>query len=123
MALHHKLCHILGGTFNLAHAETHTVLLPHAAAYNQPAAPQAMERVARALGSKSAAQGLWDLEAGMGVPLSLQSLGMKREGLALAADLAVKTPSYNPRPLERDAIRELLEDAFSGQAPRSWPAT
>jgi alcohol dehydrogenase class IV len=81
-----------------------------------------MERVARVLGSKSAAQGLWDLEARLGVPLSLQSIGMKREGLALAADLAVKTPSYNPRPLEREAIRALLEDAFSGQAPRSWPA-
>jgi maleylacetate reductase len=121
MALHHKLCHILGGTFNLPHAETHTVLLPHATAYNQPAAPRAMERIARALDSTSAAQGLYDLEARMGAPLSLESIGMKREGLDLAADLAVKTASYNPRPLERDSIRVLLEDAFSGQTPRSWP--
>ncbi len=121
MALHHKLCHILGGAFNLPHAETHTVLLPHATAYNQPAAPQAMERIAGALDSTSAAQGLYDLEARMGTPLSLESIGMKREGLDLAADLAVKTASYNPRPLEREAIRVLLEDAFSGQSPRSWP--
>ncbi|HXA77420.1 MAG TPA: maleylacetate reductase [Candidatus Acidoferrales bacterium] len=121
MALHHKLCHILGGAFNLGHAETHTVLLPHATAYNAPAAPQAMERIARALGSKSAAQGLYDLEAGMGAPLALKSLGMKREDLDHAADLAVKTPSYNPRPLDRDAIRMLLEDAFEGRAPRTWP--
>jgi len=122
MALHHKLCHILGGAFNLPHAETHTILLPHATAYNAPAAPQAMERIARALNSKSAAQGLYDLEAGMGAPLSLQSIGMKREGLDHAAELAVKTPSYNPRPLDRDAIRALLEDAFEGRAPRTWPA-
>ena len=37
MALHHKLCHTLGGTYNLPHAETHTVVLPHAAAYNAAA--------------------------------------------------------------------------------------
>jgi maleylacetate reductase len=122
MALHHKLCHILGGAFNLPHAETHTVLLPHATAYNAPAAPQAMERIARALDSKSAAHGLYDLEAGMGAPLALKSIGMKREGLDQAADLAVKTPSYNPRPLDRDAIRALLEDAFDGRPPRTWPA-
>jgi maleylacetate reductase len=123
MALHHKLCHILGGAFNLPHADTHTVLLPHATAYNAPAAPQAMERIARALNSKSAAQGLYDLEAGMGAPLSLKSIGMKREGLDHAADLAVKTPSYNPRPLDRDAIRTLLEDAFEGPPPRTWPTS
>jgi alcohol dehydrogenase class IV len=122
MALHHKLCHILGGTFNLPHAETHTVLLPHATAYNAPAAPQAMERIARALNSKFAARGLYDLEAGMGAPLALKSIGMKREGLDHAADLAVKTPSYNPRLLDRDAIRTLLEDAFDGRSPRTWPS-
>ncbi len=38
MALHHKLCHTLGGSFNLPHAETHTVMLPHATAYTAPAA-------------------------------------------------------------------------------------
>jgi maleylacetate reductase len=57
MALHHKLCHALGGTFNLPHAETHTVLLPHAIAYNAAAAPEAVARMARALGAPSAAQG------------------------------------------------------------------
>ncbi len=120
MALHHKLCHILGGAFNLPHAETHTVLLPHVTAYNAPAAPQAMQRIARALNTKSAAKGLYDLEAGMGAPLSLKSIGMQHEGLEHAADLAVKTPSYNPRRLERETIRVLLEDAFEGRRPRTW---
>ena len=50
MALHHKLCHTLGGSFNLPHAETHTVILPHALAYNAPAVPDAMARIATALG-------------------------------------------------------------------------
>ena len=124
MALHHKLCHVLGGAFNLPHAETHTVLLPHATAYNAAAAPEAMERIARALGVKSAAdsaaQGLYDLEAAMGAPLSLESIGMKREGLDHAAELAVKTSFYNPRKLTTEGLRTLLEDAFEGRPPRSW---
>jgi alcohol dehydrogenase class IV len=123
MALHHKLCHVLGGAFNLPHSETHTVLLPHATAYNAAGAPEAMERIARALGSKaganSAARSLYDLEAAMGAPLSLESIGMKREGLDHAVELAVKNPFYNPGELSREGIRALLEDAFEGRAPRS----
>lgn len=119
MALHHKLCHTLGGAFGLPHAETHTVLLPYAAAYNASAAPQAIERVARALSVKSAAQGLYDLAASMGDRLSLKSLGMKRGDLDRAAELATQNPYYNPRPLTKDAIQMLLEDAYEGRPPRA----
>lgn len=119
MALHHKLCHTLGGSLGLPHAETHTVLLPHTTAYNSAAAPEAMERVARALGAKSAAAGLYDLAAEMGAPLSLESLGMKGADLDRAADLAVRSPYYNPRALTREGIRQLLEDAFEGRRPRA----
>jgi alcohol dehydrogenase class IV len=117
MALHHKLCHTLGGTYNLPHAETHTVVLPHAVAYNTPAAPEAMSRVARALGVRSAAQGLYDLAASLGAPTSLAALGMKEVDLDQAADIAVQNPYYNPRPITRDGIRALLQDAFEGRRP------
>jgi maleylacetate reductase len=117
MALHHKLCHTLGGSFNLPHAETHTVILPHAVAYNAPAALEAIPLVARALGARSAAQGLYDLAASMGAPVSLAALGMKASDLDRAADLAVQNPYYNPRPVTRDGIRALLEDAFRGIRP------
>ncbi len=62
VALHHKLCHVLGG-FGLPHAETHSIVLPHAVRYNQAAAPEAMARVCRAIGSDDAAAGLYDLAA------------------------------------------------------------
>jgi maleylacetate reductase len=117
MALHHKLCHTLGGTYNLPHAETHTVVLPHAARYNTPAAPEAMSRIARALGARSAAEGLYDLAASLGAPTSLAALGMKAGDLDGAADLAVQNPYYNPRPITRDGIRALLQDAFEGRRP------
>jgi alcohol dehydrogenase class IV len=117
MALHHKLCHTLGGTFDLPHAETHTVVLPHAAAYNAAAAPDAMARIARALGVTNAPRGLHDLALSLGAPTSLKDLGMPEDGLDRAADLAAANPYWNPRPIERGAIRALLDDAFFGRAP------
>ena len=117
MGLHHKLCHTLGGSFNLPHAEAHTVVLPHALAYNAAHAPEAMRRIARALGTESAAAGLFDLAQRLGVPVALKDIGMPADGLDRAADLAVQTPYPNPRPLERAAIRELLQHAFDGTRP------
>ncbi|WP_407522814.1 maleylacetate reductase [Methylobacterium oryzisoli] len=117
MALHHKLCHVLGGAFDLPHAETHAAVLPHAAAYNAPAAPEAMARVARALAASEAAQGLFDLAAGLGAPTALSAIGMPRDGLDRAAEMAVAQPYWNPRPPEREAIRRLLDDAFHGRRP------
>jgi len=119
MALHHKLCHTLGGSFNLPHAETHTVVLPHAVSYNTEAAPEAMARVAHALSADSAAVGLYDLASDIGAPLSLASLEMKLEDLDRAADLATQNPYYNPRPVTREGIRQLLDDAYHGRRPRT----
>ncbi len=124
MGLHHKLCHTLGGTFNLPHAETHTVVLPHALAYNAAAAPAAMARIARALGptdatdALAAARALHALALRLGAPTALRSLGMPADGLDRAADLAVQTPYPNPRALERAALRALLQRAFDGAPPR-----
>jgi maleylacetate reductase len=117
MSLHHKLCHTLGGTFNLPHAETHTVVLPQALAYNTSAAPAAMARMARALGSTTAAQGVFDLAQKHGAPVSLRELGLQVSDLDRACDLALENQYQNPRPLERAAIRQLLQDAFDGRRP------
>jgi maleylacetate reductase len=117
MGLHHKLCHTLGGSFNLPHAEVHTVVLPHALAYNAAHAPQAMQRIARALGAESAAAGIFDLALRQGAPVALKDIGMPADGLDRAADQAVQTPYPNPRPLERAAIRALLQHAFDGERP------
>lgn len=118
MALHHKLCHTLGGSFNLPHAETHTIVLPHALAYNAKAAPQAMQRIARALGGASAAQAVYDLAKANGAPVALKDIGMQEADLDKACDIALQNQYPNPRPLERVAIRQLFQDAFEGARPR-----
>jgi maleylacetate reductase len=118
MALHHKLCHTLGGSFDLPHAETHTIVLPHAVAYNAPAAPDAMARIARALAVPEAAQGLYALSGRLGAKRALKDIGMPEDGIERAADLAVKNPYWNPRPIERRAIRDLIARAWAGEPPQ-----
>ena len=117
MALHHKLCHTLGGTFNLPHAQTHTIVLPQALAYNAAAAPGAMRMIAKALGGASAAQAVFDLARDNGAPVALREIGMKQADVDRACDLALQNQYPNPRPLERGAIRQLLQDAFDGTRP------
>jgi alcohol dehydrogenase class IV len=117
MALHHKLCHTLGGTWNLPHAETHTIVLPHAVAYNREAAVEPLKRAARALHARDPAQALYDLALKLGAPVALKDIGMQEADLDRAADLATTAPYWNPRPVERPAIRKLLDDAFHGRRP------
>lgn len=117
MALHHKLCHTLGGSFNLPHAETHTIVLPHVLAYNAAAAPQAMSRIARALQGSSAAQAVYDLAWRNGAPVALKDIGMKEADLDQACDIALQNQYPNPRPLARNALRELLQCAYEGVRP------
>jgi len=117
MALHHKLCHTLGGTFNLPHAETHTIVLPHVLAYNREAAPGAMKRMAHALHADDAAQGVFDLARDNGAPTALKDIGLSATDLDVALDLALKNPYWNPRPVERTPLRALLEAAFEGRRP------
>ena len=117
MALHHKLCHTLGGSFDLPHAETHTAVLPHATAYNAPAAPEAMRAIAGALGTRDAAAGLYDLARSLGATMALSGLGMPESGIDRATDIAMANPYWNPRPLERAAIRDLIARAYAGDPP------
>jgi maleylacetate reductase len=117
MALHHKLCHVLGGTWNLPHAETHAIVLPHVVAFNAVAAPEAIARVGRALGRGPAALALFDLLAELRVPNALQAIGMPESGLDRAAALATANPYWNPRAVDASALRPLLDDAWAGRRP------
>ncbi|MEV7889280.1 maleylacetate reductase and hydroxyquinol 1,2-dioxygenase domain-containing protein [Streptomyces sp. NPDC002817] len=123
MGLHHKLCHTLGGSFNLPHAPTHTAVLPHAMAYNAPGAVEAMRRIAGALAGPAAGvlpdapTAVYDLIARLGGPLSLRELGLAADDLPRAVELATAKPYPNPRPVTREGITALLDNAWSGDRP------
>ena len=124
MALHHKLAHVLGGSFNTPHAETHAILLPHTTAFNAVAVPEALAPIAQIFGATSGTgprtgpgAALWDFATRIGAPMRLADLGLREADLDRAADIAVQNPYANPRPIDREGIRHLLQDAFTGQRP------
>jgi alcohol dehydrogenase class IV len=117
MALHHKLCHAIGGTFGLPHAETHAIILPHALAYNAGTVPEAMRGLASALGVENPALKLHALADELGIGGGLRSLGMSEEDIEQAVEVAVMNPYWNPRPIERDGIRQLIARAWAGAPP------
>jgi maleylacetate reductase len=117
MGLHHKLCHALGGTFNLPHAETHSVLLPHVASFNAEAASELLEPVRTILNAPGPGRGLHALARSLDAPMSLKEIGLPEDALDEAADVAIQQPYTNPQPVTRAGIRELLEDAWHGRRP------
>lgn len=119
MALHHKICHVLGGAFDLPHAQTHAVVLPHVVAYNAPAAGPATAAIARALPGPDAATALRGFEDRLGAPRALRDLGMPESGIDLAAGLIAREAYWNPRPVDAAAARRILARAWAGQPPLS----
>ena len=122
--LHHKLCHVLGGRFNLVHADAHSVILPHAVAFNAPALPNEMARLAEALGvpGGNPATALWDLAVASNVPTKLAELHghdglLRREELPGAAHAAALEITVNPRPVTEADLLGLLERAYEGVRP------
>ncbi|HSF26176.1 MAG TPA: maleylacetate reductase [Actinomycetes bacterium] len=117
--LHHKICHVLGGMFNLPHAQTHAVVLGHVLALNAPNAPQAAARVANALGAPDALSGLAALRDRLDAPRALRDLGLAEDDLQAAVDpILAAAPADNPTPLTRDTITRLLHAAWEGAEPR-----
>ncbi|HQZ11761.1 MAG TPA: maleylacetate reductase, partial [Devosia sp.] len=116
MSLHHKICHALGGTFDLPHAETHTVMLPHTISYNAEAVPGLLQPVSAIFGG-TPGQGLYDFAAALGAPQSLRELGLAEADLDRAADEATANPYANPRPVDRQSIRTMLQAAWEGRRP------
>jgi maleylacetate reductase len=117
MGVHHKICHVLGGTYNLPHAPAHSAVIAYATAYNAAYAPAAMARLARALGSATAAEGIWDLARRIGAPTSLAAVGFRESDAEEAARLVTAAPFASPRPVDPDSIRDLLIAACRGDRP------
>ena len=114
-ALHHRICHLLGGAFDLPHAETHSAVLPHVTALNAPTVPEAAGRLAAALGADALAGGVFDLARRSGSPTGLRELGLDPADLDGLATTVAEQP--NPVPLDESAARELLQRAWAGARP------
>jgi maleylacetate reductase len=113
--LHHKICHVLGGMFNLPHAQTHAIVLPHVLAFNGSAAPEASERIAAAFGAASAAEGLAALRSTVDAPVALRDLDMPEDGIPAAVEAVLAAvPAGNPVPVTTENLTTLLHAAWKG---------
>lgn len=117
IALHHKTCHVLGGTFGLGHGDANAVLLPHVVRYNQDHAAPAIAALKRALNTDDPAGRLFDLVDEMNGPTALKKVGMPADGLDRAAAMAVEHTAVNPAPVTLDGVRAMLQAAFDGARP------
>lgn len=114
--MHHKLCHIFGGTFNLPHAQTHAVVLPYVLAFNAAEAPAAESRLATAFGASTALDGLQDLRRRLDAPRNLADLGFTADGIPAVVEQALAAiPESNPRPVTADNLTALLTAALHGE--------
>jgi len=117
MGLHHKLCHTLGGSFDLPHAPTHAIILPHAIAYNARSAAAELAPITTLLGGETSGVALYDFAKRLGAPLALRDLGLKEADLDRATVLATSKPYPNPHPVTAPDIRALLQAAWAGETP------
>jgi maleylacetate reductase len=116
-ALHHRICHILGGAYDLPHAETHSAVLPQVTALNAPAVPDATARLAAALGGGDPAAAIFDLAQRSGSPTALRELGLREGDLEAVVATIVEEAVGNPVPVDEDTARSLLRRAWAGTRP------
>jgi maleylacetate reductase len=118
--MHHKICHVLGGTYNLPHAQTHATVLPYVLAFNAPFAPEADARIAGAFGSASGLEGLNELRRVLNAPQALKDYGFTEADIPEAVSIALPfIPADNPRPVTTENLTELLHAAWAGSTPQS----
>jgi len=116
--LHHKICHVLGGTFNLPHAQTHATVLPYVLAFNAADAPEAEQRIAVAFGTATALEGLQNLRTKLDAPKALQDLGFTADGIPEAVEVTLPAiPANNPREVTSQNLTQLLQGALTGDDP------
>ncbi|MFD1719695.1 iron-containing alcohol dehydrogenase [Georgenia deserti] len=115
--LHHTICHVLGGVFQLPSAALHAVVLPHVLALNAPAVPRTADRIARALQADEAVSGLRGLAASVAAPRTLAQIGLPLRRLDEAVDrVTAELPVANPRPVGKPEVRSVLTAAYGEDA-------
>ncbi|KAF2148484.1 Dehydroquinate synthase-like protein [Myriangium duriaei CBS 260.36] len=118
MALHHKLCHTLGGSFNLPHAETHAIVLPHALAYTAPMIPEIMKKLGSVFPEGAAIDGLNALQRRLRVKKALKDYGLREEDIDTAVTITLSKPYWNPRKVQKDALKEVIRRCWAGEDAR-----
>lgn len=120
MAIHHKICHTLGGTYNLPHAEAHAISLAYSVHYNRNADVEAMTQLAQALGGtdhEQVGQLIYALNQKLNIPMALKDIGLPEDGPQTVAKIVCDSPYYNPRAYDYAELEQLMQRAYQGLPP------
>jgi maleylacetate reductase len=98
--LHHRVCHVLGGTFGLPHSS---------------AAASALARSFPTSGSTPGA--IFDLAQRIGAATSLSALGLAENDLRAVVDAVTASPPPNTRAVDHDELADALDAAWRGDRP------
>lgn len=118
IGMHHRICHILGGRFEVPHGESNCVVLPHVLAYNASAVPEACAMMESMMGANPAVA-LQRLVRDLGAPVALSELGVPAERIAAIASEAFHHIDHNPLPVDETAVLKLLQASWAGEEP-AW---
>jgi maleylacetate reductase len=140
MALHHGICHVLGGRTGVAHGVLNSIMLPHVMRFNADAVPDAMSTIADAMrdtaptlpspasgggkesllpspasgGGKQAPAAVAALVASLPVPQRLRDAGVPEAVLGTVAAEAAgnSTVQANPKAVTEADLVALLRSAW-----------
>jgi maleylacetate reductase len=112
--LHHRICHILGGRYDIAHGVSNSVVLPYVAAFNEEVILTAAADLPVRLGAPPA-KSIQRLARQIGAPLNLRDQGVPRAALREIAAEVLSTRPFNPRPISPPELERLLECAWLGE--------
>jgi maleylacetate reductase len=118
VGIEHAIAQRMRQWFNLDHARTHAIATPYAIGFNASAAPDAMARIARALGVRDAARGLYDLNVRLRLPTGFKDLGLKESDIGKAVDVVSAVKITHPRPVSKADLLDVIGQAFAGAPPR-----
>ena len=117
----HAMAHQLGGFYDLPHGVCNALLLPHVEAFNMSVASERLNEVGQVLGANNSDLKDLDVIAAIkkladivGIPKSLEELGVKREDFDTLADNALKDVCglTNPVQASHAEIVGIFESAF-----------
>ena len=117
----HAMAHQLGGFYDLPHGVCNALLLPHVEAFNMSVASERLNEVGQVLGANNSDLKDLDVIAAIkkladivGIPKSLEELGVKREDFDTLADNALKDVCglTNPVQASHAEIVGIFENAF-----------
>ncbi len=126
MALHHGLCHVLGGTAGVPHGIANSIILPYAMRFNLDATASQLAPAAETMGIpragrsaeaavEEAVQRIYNLIREMNLPQRLRDVGVQETDLPHLAQLAFesRTVQSNPKPITAvSQIEEILHAAW-----------